>query len=408
MSTKLAQNQRSRRAMEEKAAKLIENPKSLLGIKGPKTSELITSILKDLHKFKSPDSKLLTKRNITRPFEDVSSVEFLGKVNDSSLFTYGSHSKKRPHNLVIGRMFDFQLLDMFELGVDPTTFQDMDSFDGLRKAVVRIGSKPAMLFQGDLWDSNSDLVMLRNLLLDFFRGETLSKINLSALDRMIIVSATSASSNVAPSIHFRHYGVSLKKSSTSSLPRVELDEVGPRMDLTLRRRKSASDELVKESLRQPRQTSKTIFQKNIERNAMGDRVGRVHMQKQDLSNLNIARLKGLRKRKRGDGEEGDGGAPEPDEDGMTKEASTERRSRPSTAPTPSTSATARRMVGVSSNTMDEFASRSSAASVGSSSGRTSRLSETDSNLIRKRAGGYGNKPIEGGYKNVAKKKKLDK
>jgi len=31
---------------------------------------------------------------------------------------YASHSKKRPHNLVIGRMFDFHLYDMVELGVE--------------------------------------------------------------------------------------------------------------------------------------------------------------------------------------------------------------------------------------------------------------------------------------------------
>jgi hypothetical protein len=95
-----AKTQRSRRAMDAKAPKLIENVKASLGIKGPKMSQLVGDVLKDLHKFKQPNSTLLTKRNITRPFEDVSSVEFLGKVNDASLFTYGSHSKKRPHNLV--------------------------------------------------------------------------------------------------------------------------------------------------------------------------------------------------------------------------------------------------------------------------------------------------------------------
>ena len=108
-----AKTQRSRRAMDAKAPKLIENVKASLGIKGPKMSQLVGDVLKDLHKFKQPNSTLLTKRNITRPFEDVSSVEFLGKVNDASLFTYGSHSKKRPHNLVsatTATAFPFALL----------------------------------------------------------------------------------------------------------------------------------------------------------------------------------------------------------------------------------------------------------------------------------------------------------
>lgn len=351
---------------------------------------------------------------MTRPFEDVSNVEFLGKVNDSSLFSYGSHSKKRPHNLVLGRLFDFQMLDMFEFGIDAETFQDMDSFDGVRKAVVRVGSKPALVFQGDAWDANTDLVLLRNFFLDFFRGETMEKINLSALDRVIIFTATNE--GPTPTVHFRHYGVGLKKSS-SALPRVELDEVGPRLDLTLRRRKGASDELVKESLRQPRQTTKTIFQKNIERNAMGDRTGRVHMQKQDLSNLNIARLKGLKKRKRTDEADGitDTGAGETDGDGMTDIGDSVTTSggnkggRPFSAPSRSSGASAaakkQSMSGVSHNSMDEFASRSSSSVASSQSGR--RESTTDKNLTKKKAGGFGSKPIEGGYRNVAKKKKTE-
>jgi ribosome production factor 2 len=52
---------------------------------------------------------MFTKRNLTRPFEDQSSVEFLCKVNDSSLFTFGSHTKKRPQNFTMGRTFDFQV-----------------------------------------------------------------------------------------------------------------------------------------------------------------------------------------------------------------------------------------------------------------------------------------------------------
>jgi len=100
MSSKLAKTQRSRRALDEKAPKLVENVKSVLGIKGPNCSQLVGDVLRDLHKFKAPQSKLLSKRNLTRPFEDATSVEFLSKVNDASLFCYGSHSKKRPHNLV--------------------------------------------------------------------------------------------------------------------------------------------------------------------------------------------------------------------------------------------------------------------------------------------------------------------
>ena len=44
-------------------------------------------------------------------------MEFLSQKNDASLFAFGTHSKKRPHNLVFGRMFDNHILDMVETGV---------------------------------------------------------------------------------------------------------------------------------------------------------------------------------------------------------------------------------------------------------------------------------------------------
>lgn len=36
---------------------------------------------------------------------------------DCSLFVVGLHSKKKPHNIVFGRLHDGELLDMFEMGI---------------------------------------------------------------------------------------------------------------------------------------------------------------------------------------------------------------------------------------------------------------------------------------------------
>ena len=46
---------------------------------------------------------MLPRLNPVLPFEDPSSLEFLSEKNDASLLLLASHSKKRPHNLVMVR-----------------------------------------------------------------------------------------------------------------------------------------------------------------------------------------------------------------------------------------------------------------------------------------------------------------
>lgn len=48
---------------------------------------------------------MLPRLNPVLPFEDPTSLEFLSEKNDASLVLVGSHSKKRPHNLVLVRVF---------------------------------------------------------------------------------------------------------------------------------------------------------------------------------------------------------------------------------------------------------------------------------------------------------------
>jgi len=291
-----AKTQRGKRSLESRAPKLVENVKKSIIVKGPKTSAVIVSALSDMHKLKAPDSKLLTRKNVTRPFEDQSSIEFLGSTNDCSLFSYGSHSKKRPHNLVMGRLFDGQVLDMFEFTIDADSFKSLKDFEGKRSVAVKYGGKPMFVFAGEEFETREDFALLKSFLLDYFRGEVLEKINLAGLDRLISVSAINGK------IYFRHYGIALKQSG-SKLPRVELEEVGPSMDLVFRRHHSAAEDVRKQAMRVPKAATLKL-DKNRERNALGEAVGRVHMKRQDLSQLPLAKMKGLKGKRKRDGEEG--------------------------------------------------------------------------------------------------------
>lgn len=82
---------------------------------------------------------------------------------------YGSHSKKRPDNLVIGRTYDHHIYDLIEVGIE--NFKSMHSFTYDKKLAPKVGSKPFITFIGEGFESVEELKHLKEVLLDLFRGE---------------------------------------------------------------------------------------------------------------------------------------------------------------------------------------------------------------------------------------------
>lgn len=163
MSTR---NLKAIRRAREREPKLVEGPKQLLVLKGPTSSQIVNDVMKDLRQIKAPDVKGLSRKNDIRPFEEASSLEFLCDKNECAAFLYGSHSKKRPHNVVLGRMFDRHVLDMLELGI--VGYEPIDEIEGPKKMV---GSSPLMVFNGDEWERSLELTRLRGMLLGAFTGQ---------------------------------------------------------------------------------------------------------------------------------------------------------------------------------------------------------------------------------------------
>ncbi|XP_019501914.1 PREDICTED: ribosome production factor 2 homolog isoform X1 [Hipposideros armiger] len=232
---------------------------------------------------KKPYGVLYKKKNITRPFEDQTSLEFFSKKSDCSLFMFGSHNKKRPNNLVIGRMYDYHVLDMIELGIEKFV-----SLKDIKNSKCPEGTKPMLIFAGDDFDVTEDYRRLKSLLIDFFRGPTVTNIRLAGLEYVLHFTALNGK------IYFRSYKLLLKKSGCRT-PRIELEEMGPSLDLVLRRTHLASDDLYKLSMKMPK-ALKPKKKKNISHDTFGTTYGRIHMQKQDLSKLQTRKVKGLKKR----------------------------------------------------------------------------------------------------------------
>lgn len=66
------------------------------------------------------------------------------------MFVFGSNSKKRPNNIVIGRTYDWKILDMVEFGL--TSFTSIEDLSNTIDVPYQI--KPFVIFQGDLWETD--------------------------------------------------------------------------------------------------------------------------------------------------------------------------------------------------------------------------------------------------------------
>lgn len=92
---------RVERILQKKEPQVFEPVKQALIMKGHHTSQTIVEVLRDLARLSKPHCKMLSRKNEILPFEDANSIEFLGGKNDCSLFALGSHTKKRPNNLIL-------------------------------------------------------------------------------------------------------------------------------------------------------------------------------------------------------------------------------------------------------------------------------------------------------------------
>ncbi|XP_065082910.1 ribosome production factor 2 homolog [Ochlerotatus camptorhynchus] len=274
---------RGKRFLDAREPKTIENAKKTLIMEGRKCSNEIRQALKDFNLLKKPLVRLMRRNNDVTLFEDATPLEQLAKSNDCHLFMFGSSSKKRPNNLIVGRIYDEQVLDMMELGI--ANYKGLQDF---KTEKISAFVKPVIVFNGYKWKLTEELRRLRSLLLDMFRIDNVDTMRLQGIEHVISFTITEDLT-----ILMRSYRVQLKKSGQRT-PRIELSEMGPSMDLTVRRTKIASDDLYKTAMKQPA-ILKVAKRKNVSRDELGNVHGRVHVGKQDINAIQTRKMKGLKK-----------------------------------------------------------------------------------------------------------------
>ncbi|EGG21550.1 brix domain-containing protein [Cavenderia fasciculata] len=284
-SRQMSKSAKAKAFLRSKESQEVEHYKQAMMIRGKWSSQIIQNVLKDFYILKKPNAVQYNKKNDIYPMESAESIEFLGEKSVSGLFAFGSHSYKRPHNLVIGRLFDDSVFDMYEFSV--LNYKGMEQFQGATTS--RLGNKPCFIFNGAEFENDPITKRIGNTFLDFFRGHVVEYINLAGLDHVIILTAVNGR------ILFRHYSVLFKRSGTK-VPRVELEEMGPSFDLELRRSKIPSEDVEKQALKIHRSVQPKVV-KNVDSNDLGEKHGRIHLGKQDYNTLAFKKTKALSKRK---------------------------------------------------------------------------------------------------------------
>lgn len=285
---------RAKRELEKRAPKLVENGKKTLILQGTKTSNVLNSVLTEIYHLKKGTARRYTKKNDNiRPFESggETSLEFFSLKTDCSLFVFGSHSKKRPNNLVLGRTYDHHIYDLVEVGIE--NFKSMESFSYDKKLGPRVGSKPFITFIGDGFENVEELKHLKEVLLDLFREEVVENLNLAGIDRVYVCAAVSPNT-----VLFTHYALRLKRSGTV-VPRMELVEVGPSMDFVVRRHRLPNDALKKEAMKTAASEQPKKKMKNVGRDAIQGKIGKIYIPDQKVAGMTLShKVKGLKRERR--------------------------------------------------------------------------------------------------------------
>ncbi len=174
------------------------------------------------------------------------------------------------------------------------------------------GHRQLMVFQSPLFSTHPTYQLIKSMLLDFFNGHALESIPLMGLEGVICVSAGPMASTsdaapdakeVLPLVHLRVFTLKLLATPTR-LPKVQLIPMGPSIDFSIRRTQFGAPEILSLAYKRPKLDKKDVEKglgkkrKNIETDDMGDLVGRIHLGKQDLSNLQVRKMKGLKDGKR--------------------------------------------------------------------------------------------------------------
>lgn len=145
------------------------------------------------------------------------------------------------------RCFGGQVLDMLELYVVQDTARTLQQFRGEK---CKVGVKPLLSFSGAQFESpaSNQYTLFKSMFVDFFRGVETQMIDVEGLQLLITFLAGEDGEDRQPAkIHMRCWRIITKRSG-HKIPRVEVEEIGPRIDFRLGRTREANEGVLKEAI----------------------------------------------------------------------------------------------------------------------------------------------------------------
>jgi ribosome production factor 2 len=252
---------------------LDEDEKDVAYIRGFTASDLVSRVMKDIYMLKKPIGTPMNRKNVVQPFEDIAPIEFMCQKNNCPLFLFTSHSKKRPHNLTMGRLYNGHILDMVEFGVD--FYKSIEELG----AKISLGMKPILIFTGEPFETEFDMIRIKNLLNDFFQGPRPSNIRVKGIEHVIMFIAHSGK------IFIRPYLIEQKKIPGSEKTTATCHEMGPQLDLVVRRTQLADHEQFTQACKQKPKAAKSTKNKNVSHDELGTTHGKIHIGRQDFDKM---------------------------------------------------------------------------------------------------------------------------
>jgi ribosome production factor 2 len=282
-----AKTHKGRVFLQNKEPKLVEDNKHCLFINTNKSNEVLRMVLTDLFVGRKDYSKKLGKKNdIKDVFTTPDSIEFLCEKNNCAMFTTATDIKKRPMNLIMGNLFENKLLDLVEFEV--MNFLNVDFFKG--DTNIDACMKPVVIFQGDIFETDFEFARIKKLFFEFFKMYDIEDVSIGLLKRIIILTAAGDKVIKIRTFELNNHSEHIFKD------KLQMKEIGPSLDLKVRRVKLATDEVYKIACRQPRTKSKTRS-KNEATNVLLEKRGRVYMTSQDLNKMSLKQYNKQIKRK---------------------------------------------------------------------------------------------------------------